>query len=78
MVELAWRDSLVLQYEIPEWDGDFGRVTSYVRITPGVRAAKGALLHECFPSQEAGTGGTTRPFSASCGYAAWNAYNQDA
>jgi len=47
----VWRDSLVLHYEIPKWDGDFGRVTSYVRISPENAQRKVALLHECFPSQ---------------------------
>lgn len=47
----VWRDSLVLHYEIPKWDGDMGRVNSYVSITPENAQRKVALLHECFPSQ---------------------------
>lgn len=54
MGELAstvWRDSLILHYEIPKWDGDLGRVTHYVPLESDMARHKVELLHECFPSQ---------------------------
>jgi LmbE family N-acetylglucosaminyl deacetylase len=54
IAELAptvWRDALVLNYEIPKWDGDLGRVTHYVPLKPEIARRKVELIHECFPSQ---------------------------
>jgi LmbE family N-acetylglucosaminyl deacetylase len=54
MAELAttvWRDSLVFRYEIPKWDGDFGKVTHYVPIEADLAQRKLELLWESFPSQ---------------------------
>ena len=47
----TWRDALVLQYEIPKWDGDLGRVTHYVALTESQARRKVELLHASFPSQ---------------------------
>lgn len=52
--ELAWnafRDSLILEYEIPKWDGDLGRPNLYVPIEDGVLARKISLLDAHFGSQ---------------------------
>jgi LmbE family N-acetylglucosaminyl deacetylase len=51
LVSTVWRDSLVLHYEIPKWDGDLGTVSHYVALEPEVARRKVDLLHECFPSQ---------------------------
>jgi LmbE family N-acetylglucosaminyl deacetylase len=54
IAELAptvWRDALVLNYEIPKWDGDLGRVTHYMPLEPAIARRKVELLHVCFPSQ---------------------------
>ncbi len=51
LVITAWRDSLVLRYEIPKWDGDQGRVTHYVPLTPEQARAKVELLNKVYPSQ---------------------------
>jgi LmbE family N-acetylglucosaminyl deacetylase len=54
IAELAptvWRDSMVLRYEIPKWDGDLGRVTHYVPLDPAVAHRKIELLDESYPSQ---------------------------
>jgi LmbE family N-acetylglucosaminyl deacetylase len=51
LVVTVWRNSLVLRYEIPKWDGDIGRVTHYVPLDPETALRKAALLDECFPSQ---------------------------
>lgn len=51
LVPTVWRDALVLRYEIPKWDGDFGRVTHYVGVPSDNARLKVELLDECFPSQ---------------------------
>jgi len=47
----VWRDSLVLHYEIPKWDGDLGQPTHYVGLTEGQGRRKVDLLNRHFPSQ---------------------------
>jgi LmbE family N-acetylglucosaminyl deacetylase len=52
--ELTWnlfRDSLILEYEIPKWDGDLGRCNIYVEVAPGTLDRKIALLDRHFGSQ---------------------------
>ena len=51
LVTTVWRDSLVLHYEIPKWDGDLGRVTHYVTLDEATAHTKIDLLNQCFPSQ---------------------------
>jgi LmbE family N-acetylglucosaminyl deacetylase len=51
LVATVWRDTLVLHYEIPKWDGDLGRVTHYVRLDEETTRRKISLLSQCFPSQ---------------------------
>lgn len=51
LVATVWRNSLVLRYEIPKWDGDMGRVSHYVPLDTETAQRKVALLDECFPSQ---------------------------
>jgi LmbE family N-acetylglucosaminyl deacetylase len=54
VAELAttvWRDNLVLNYEIPKWDGDFSRPWLYVDLTEEQLREKVARLHKAFPSQ---------------------------
>ncbi|MGH8866750.1 MAG: PIG-L deacetylase family protein [Actinomycetes bacterium] len=53
LVPTAFRDHLVLHYEIPKWDGDLGaaRPTHYVPLSAEHVARKYALLWECFASQ---------------------------
>lgn len=48
----AFRDALVLHYEIPKWDGDLGRPNLYLPLTEPTARRKVALLHDCFPSQK--------------------------
>ena len=47
----VWRDSLVLHYEIPKWDGDLGQPSHYVGLTEEQARLKFELLDKCFPSQ---------------------------
>ncbi|GIK47596.1 MAG: PIG-L family deacetylase [Hyphomonadaceae bacterium] len=52
--ELAWnafRSSLILEYEIPKWDGDLGRPNFYVPLAPDVLERKIALLDAHFGTQ---------------------------
>jgi len=53
MVHTAFRDHLVLHYELPKWDGDLGssRPTHYVPLTDEGARAKCELLRAHFPSQ---------------------------
>ena len=52
--ELAWntfRDHLILEYEIPKWDGDLGQPNIYVPLSEEVLARKIELLHKHFGTQ---------------------------
>jgi LmbE family N-acetylglucosaminyl deacetylase len=52
--ELTWntfRDHLVLEYEIPKYDGDLGRPNAYVPLTAADVAEKIELLERYYPSQ---------------------------
>jgi LmbE family N-acetylglucosaminyl deacetylase len=54
--ELTWqtfRDALILEYEIPKWDGDMGRPNVYVPLDRTVCERKVEHLFEAFPSQAA-------------------------
>ncbi len=52
LVGTAWRDALVLHYEIPKWDGDLGPVTHYVPVSAQDARHKCDLLDQAFPSQQ--------------------------
>ena len=52
--ELAWntfRDHLILEYEIPKWDGDLGQPNVFVPLSEEVLAKKIELLHKHFGTQ---------------------------
>lgn len=52
--ELAWntfRDHIILEYEIPKWDGDLGQPNMYVEISEAALARKIELLMRHFGSQ---------------------------
>lgn len=52
--ELTWntfRDHLILEYEVPKWDGDLGRTNLYVPLAEDVVERKLELLLRHFPSQ---------------------------
>jgi LmbE family N-acetylglucosaminyl deacetylase len=46
-----FRDSLILEYEIPKWDGDLGRCNAFIEIAPKTLDRKLALLERHFGSQ---------------------------
>ena len=52
--ELTWntfRDHVVLEYEIPKYDGDLGSPNVFVPLDEALAAAKFAALLESFPTQ---------------------------
>jgi LmbE family N-acetylglucosaminyl deacetylase len=52
--ELTWntfRDHLILEYEIPKYDGDLGAPNAFVPLDPEHYNGKIENLLECFPSQ---------------------------
>lgn len=51
LVTTVWRDHLVLQYEIPKFDGDLGKPNAFVRLESEIVEAKWRLLNECFATQ---------------------------
>jgi LmbE family N-acetylglucosaminyl deacetylase len=52
-VSQAFRDHIILHYEIPKWDGDIGRPNVYVGIPPAIASQKVELLNTHFVSQKA-------------------------
>lgn len=51
LVPTAFRDHLVLGYEIVKWDGDLGRPAAYQPLTAELAETKVALLQRHYPSQ---------------------------
>ncbi|MDQ0958544.1 MULTISPECIES: PIG-L deacetylase family protein [unclassified Streptomyces] len=51
LVRTAFRDHLVLGYEIVKWDGDLGRPSGYQPLSAEVAEEKVRLLQEHYPSQ---------------------------
>ena len=54
MAELTWntfRDHLILEYEIPKYDGDLGAPNVFVQLDEEVARRKLEALQRCFPSQ---------------------------
>lgn len=51
MAPTVWRDSLVLHYEIPKWDGDLTTPSSYVPVSDQRAERKWQLLDEHYVSQ---------------------------
>jgi LmbE family N-acetylglucosaminyl deacetylase len=51
LVPTVFRDQLTLGYEIPKWDGDLGRPSTYFPLSAETARKKVELLHKCFPSQ---------------------------
>ncbi len=52
--ELTWntfRSHLILEYEIPKYDGDLGQPNLFVSLPAGVRRRKVRILMSAFPSQ---------------------------
>ncbi len=53
--ELTWnsfRNHLILEYEIPKWDGDMGQPNTFIEIDQDTAREKVALLQEVYNSQQ--------------------------
>ena len=53
--DLAWntfRDHLILEYEIPKYDGDFGVPNLFVPLSPAICRRKTRYLNQAFRSQK--------------------------
>lgn len=53
IIPTVFRDQLYLAYEIPKWDGDMGRPSTYIPLSADTARRKVELLNMCFPSQHA-------------------------
>jgi len=56
--ELTWntfRDSFILEYEIPKYDGDLGRPNVFIPLSAEIADKKISHLLECFRSQQSKT-----------------------
>ncbi|HEX5132250.1 MAG TPA: PIG-L deacetylase family protein [Candidatus Krumholzibacteria bacterium] len=52
--ELTWntfRNHMILEYEVPKWDGDMGRPNVYVHLGAADAGRKVEILMECFATQ---------------------------
>jgi LmbE family N-acetylglucosaminyl deacetylase len=47
----TWRDHMILEYEIPKWDGDLGQPNFFVPLEEEVRELKVRNIMETFTSQ---------------------------
>ncbi len=61
LMTTAFRDHLVLGYEIVKWDGDLGRPVVYQPLAPETAEDKVRLLQEHYPRSGTGPGTTGRP-----------------
>ena len=67
IAELTWntfRDHLILEYEIPKYEGDRGQPNCYVPLSRDTVALKVTTLLECFPTQRARSWFTEDTFRA--------------
>ena len=65
--DLTWntfRGSLILEYEIPKWDGDLGAPNCFVRLTEEILERKIGAICETFASQRAKAWFTADTFRA--------------
>lgn len=47
----TWRHHLILEYEIPKYDGDLGHPNLFVRLTEELVGEKISILQECYATQ---------------------------
>jgi LmbE family N-acetylglucosaminyl deacetylase len=47
----TWRNHLILEFEIPKWDGDIGTPNVFCSLTSATLERKIAMLMKAFPSQ---------------------------
>jgi len=66
----TWRDHLILEYEIPKWDGDLGQPNFYVPLTSATVQRKVDVLLSTFTTQQAKPWFDEATFAACSGCAA--------
>ena len=69
VAELTWntfRSHLILEYEIPKYEGDLGQPNLYAPVSAADLDQKVAMLMRCFPSQQARSWFTAETFRALC------------
>ena len=75
--QLTWnvfRDHLILEYEIPKWDGDLGQPNVYVPLSDGDHGAQDRRCSTPISARSGPrTGSMPRPSAAWRGCAAWSA-----
>ncbi len=74
--ELTWnifRDQLILEYEIPKWDGDLGRPNAYVALSAAVLEKKVELLIKTLALNDPKTGLIGKLFAELRVCVGWNA-----
>jgi len=73
--DLTWntfRNHLILEYEIPKYDGDLGRPNMFVPLESPFHEHKVDHLFEAFESQRSKPWFAREMFLASCACAAWS------
>ena len=76
IAELTWntfRDHLILEYEIPKYDGDLGQPSVFVPLQAELCQKKVRFIMDAFQSQQPSAGFKKIHFSRSCGCGGWNA-----
>ena len=76
MAELTWntfRDHLILEYEIPKYDGDLGQPGLFVPLRSELYQKKVRYIMDTFQSQHAKHWFREDIFRPSCGCVEWNA-----
>jgi hypothetical protein len=78
---LTWntfRDHMILEYEIPKYDGDLGAPNTFVPLTRRAVDAKVSHVMEHFPSQAARAWFSPEVSSPSCDSGGWNVHRRPA
>ncbi len=47
----TWRNHMILEYEIPKYDGDLGQPNFYIQVTPEIARKKAKCICEVFQTQ---------------------------
>jgi LmbE family N-acetylglucosaminyl deacetylase len=68
IAELTWnRNHLILEYEIPKYDGDLGQPSFFVPLEPETYQKKVQFIIDAFQSQHSRNWFQPEPFCLSCG-----------
>ena len=73
--ELTWnsfRDHVILEYEIPKYDGDLGAPNVFVPLTEEIVAERSGFSSITSRASAGATGSTRSCFVGCCGFAGWS------